>query len=58
MSLLKIKAKVFASYCSYNLQINLKENTQPLVGLIYSLLAFKQNTLKEFIEKNLNIGFI
>jgi len=54
----KTKAEVLASHCSYNLKINLEEGAQPLVGPIYSLLASKQEALKEFIEKNLNTGFI
>jgi len=54
----KTKAKVFTPYCSYDLQINLKESAQPLVGPIYSFSVFEQETLKKFIEKNLNISFI
>ena len=54
----KTKAEVLASHYSYNLQINLKEDTQPLVSPIYSLLASKQEALKEFIEENLNTSFI
>jgi len=54
----KTKAKVLASYHPYNLKINLEEGDQPLVGPIYSLSASKQEALKEFIEKNLNMGFI
>ena len=54
----KSKAKVFAPHYPYDLQINLEEGAQPLVGPIYSLSASKQEALKKFIEKNLNIGFI
>jgi len=54
----KAKAKVLVSYHFYNLQINLKEGAQPLASSIYSLLASEQETLKEFIKENLNIGFI
>jgi len=36
----------------------LKEGSQLLVGPIYSLSVFKQEALKKFIEKNLNMGFI
>jgi len=54
----KTKAEVLAPHCSYDFQINLKEDAQPSVGPIYSLLASKQEALKEFIEKNLNICFI
>ena len=53
----KAKAKVLAPHCSYNSQINLEEDTQSLVGPIYSLLMFKQEALKNFIEENLNMGF-
>ena len=52
------KAEILAPHYSYNLKINLEEGAQPLVGPIYSLLASDQEALKEFIEENLNIGFI
>ena len=54
----KTKAEILTSYCPYDLQINLEEGTQSLIGPIYSLLASKQKALKEFIEENLNMGFI
>jgi len=54
----KTKAEVLASHHSYDLKINLEEGAQPLVGPIYSLLASEQEVLKEFIEENLNTGFI
>jgi len=54
----KTKAKVLTSHCPYNLKINLEKGTQPPVGSIYSLSIFKQEALKEFIEKNLNMDFI
>ena len=54
----KTKTKFLASYHFYDFKINLKEDTQPLVGPIYSLLASEQETLKEFIEENLKTGFI
>jgi len=54
----KTKAEVLAPYCPYDYKINLEEGAQPLVGPIYSLLASGQEALKEFIEKNLNMGFI
>jgi len=38
--------------------INLEEGAQSLVSPIYSLSASEQEALKEFIEENLNIGFI
>ena len=52
------KAKVLAPHHPYDLKINLEEGAQPPVGPIYSLLASKQEALKKFIEKNLNMGFI
>ena len=54
----KTKAEFLASHCPYDLKINLEEGAQHLVGLIYSLLAFKQEALKKSIEENLNMGFI
>ena len=54
----KTKAETLPPHCPYNLKINLEEGAQPLVGPIYSLLASEQEALKEFIEENLNIGFI
>ena len=54
----KTKAEVLPPYHPYDLKINLEEGAQPLVGPIYSLSASEQETLKEFIEENLNTGFI
>jgi len=54
----KTKAEVLAPHHPYNLKINLEEGVQPLVGLIYSLLASEREALKEFIEENLNTDFI
>jgi len=54
----KTRAEVLPPYRLYDLKINLEESAQPLVGPIYSLSASEQKTLKEFIEKNLNTGFI
>jgi len=54
----KTKAEVLAPHCPYDHKINLEEGAQPLVGPIYSLLESEQETLKEFIEENLNTGFI
>ena len=54
----KTKAEVLAPYYSYDFKINLEEGAQPLVGPIYSLSASEQETLKEFIEENLNTDFI
>ena len=54
----KTKAETLPSHCPYDLKINLEEGSQPLIGPIYSLSAFEQEALKEFIEENLNMGFI
>jgi len=54
----KTKAEVLPPYCPYDLKINLEESAQPPVGPIYSLSASEQEALKEFIEENLNTGFI
>jgi len=54
----KTKAETLSPHHPYDLKINLEEGAQPPVGLIYSLSASEQETLKEFIEKNLNTGFI
>ena len=54
----KTKAEVLTPYCPYDLKINLEEDAQPPVGPIYSLSVSEQEALKEFIEKNLNMGFI
>jgi len=54
----KSKAETLAPYHPYNLRINLEKDSHPLVGTIYSLSKFKQETLKEFIDENLTNGFI
>jgi len=54
----KTEAEILTSHCSYDFKINLEEGIQPPVGLIYSLSASEQEALKEFIEENLNTGFI
>jgi len=54
----KTKAEVLPPHRPYDLKINLEESAQPLVGPIYSLSASEQEALKEFIEENLNTGFI
>ena len=52
----KTKAEALTPHHSYNLQINLKD-VQPPISPIYPFLASKQEALKKFIEKNLNISF-
>ena len=54
----KSKAEILASHCPYDLQIKLDKDFHPLVGTIYFLSKFKQEALKEFIDKNLTNGFI
>jgi len=54
----KTKAEVLVPHHPYDLKINLEEDSQSLVGPIYSLLASEQEALKEFIKENLNMGFI
>ena len=52
------KAEILPPHCPYDLKINLEEGAQPPVGPIYFLSASEQEALKEFIEENLNTGFI
>jgi len=54
----KTKAEILPPHRPYDLKINLEEGAQPPVGPIYSLSASEQEALKEFIEENLNTGFI
>ena len=54
----KTKAETLLLHYSYDLKINLEEDAQPPVSPIYSLSASEQEALKEFIEENLNMGFI
>jgi len=54
----KTKAETLPFHCLYDFKINLEEGAQPLVSPIYSLSASEQEALKEFIEENLNTGFI
>ena len=54
----KTKAETLPPHHPYNLKINLKEGAQPPVGPIYSLSTSEQEAMKEFIEENLNMGFI
>ena len=54
----KSKAETLAPHRLYDLRIDLQKDSQPPVGTIYSLSQFKQETLKQFIDKNLTNGFI
>jgi len=54
----KSKAETLAPHHPYDLWIDLEKDSHPSVGTIYSLSKLKQETLKEFIDKNLTNGFI
>jgi len=54
----KSKAEMLTPHCPYDLWIDLKKDSHPLVETIYSLSKFEQETLKEFIDKNLTNRFI
>ena len=54
----KTKAETHSPHHPYDLKINLEEGAQPPVGPIYFLSVSEQEALKEFIEENLNTGFI
>jgi len=54
----KSKAETLAFHHPYDLQINLEKDSHPPVGTIYSLSKFEQETLREFIDRNLTNGFI
>ena len=54
----KAKADTLAPDWPYNLKINLEEGSTPLFGLIYSMSPSKLQSLQEFFDEHLNIGFI
>jgi len=54
----KSKVETLALHCPYNLWIELEKDSHPLIGTIYFLSKFEQETLKEFIDENLTNGFI
>ena len=54
----KSKAETLAPYHPYDLWIDLEKYSHPLVGTIYSLSKFEQETLKKFIDENLTNEFI
>jgi len=54
----KSKAETLAPHHPYDLRIYLEKDFHPLVGTIYSLSKFEQETLKEFIDENLTNRFI
>lgn len=55
---IKAKAETLASYHLYNLQIKLEDGENLPIRVICLLSTTKQEALKEFINKNLNIRFI
>jgi len=54
----KSKAETLALYHPYDLCIELEKDSHPPIRTIYSLSKFKQEILKEFIDKNLTNRFI
>jgi hypothetical protein len=54
----KAKADTLAPHRPYDLKINLEEGTAPPVGAMYSLSQSELQTLREFIDEHLRIGFI
>jgi len=52
------KASMLALHRPYNLSINLEEGSNPLFGPIYSMSPSELQSLREFLDKHLNIGFI
>jgi len=54
----KSKVETLTPRHPYDLWIDLEKDSHPPVGTIYSLSKFKQEALKEFIDKNLTNGFI
>ena len=54
----KTCANTLAPHRPYDLKINLEEGTSPPLSPIYSLSVSKLQSLREFIDKHLKIGFI
>src|SRR5258707_2066555 len=52
------KANTLAPHRLYDLKINLEEGAKPFHGLIYSLLPPELTALREFLEENVQNGFI
>src|SRR5260370_22883160 len=52
------KANVVAPHKPYDLKINLEEGAKPFHGPIYSLLPPELTALREFLEENVQNGFI
>ena len=54
----KAKADTLAPHRPYDLKIDLEEGFAPPIGAMYSLSQSKLQTLREFIDEHLRIGFI
>lgn len=54
----KGKADTLAGHRPYDLKIDLEDGAAPPIGAMYSLLQSEQQTLKEFIDEHLGLGFI
>ena len=54
----KAKADTLAPHRPYDLKINLEEGLAPPIGAMYSLSQSELQTLREFIDEHLRIGFI
>ena len=54
----KVHANTLAPHRSYDLKINLEDETLPPLGPIYSLSVSELEALRVFIDENLNMGFI
>ena len=54
----KVKADMLAPYQPYDLKITLEDGTLPPQPPLYSLSTSELETLWEFLDEHLNIGFI
>ena len=54
----KAKADTLAPHRPYDLKIQLQDGAQPPVGPIYSVSPSELQSLRDFIDEHLNIGFI
>jgi len=53
----RVKSDTLAPHWPYNLKIIIEDGTLPPQPLIYSLSTSELETLQEFLDKHLNIGF-
>jgi len=54
----KVKADTLAPHQPYDLKITLGDGASPPQPPLYSLSTLELETLQEFLEEQLNIGFI